>query len=112
MNIKEFFEHVGAELVGGRVKAVVDGVHHIIADFVDGSPQLTAAGQKIKDDVEAAAPEAVDAVELAADAAITGVVKDPALGAVIGDVANTAIDQAAEAVGVKPTRGKKATPAA
>lgn len=110
MNIKEFFEHVKAELVGGRVKAVVNGVHHVIADFVDGSPQLTAAGQKIKDDVEAAAPAAVDAVEVAADAAITGAVKDPALGAVLGEAANVAIDQGAAAVGVK--RGKKATPAA
>lgn len=98
MKIAQFFKQVDAQLVGGKVKALYEGVHHIIAEMVDGSPQLTQAGENIKQGLELAASAAGPAVETAADIAIAGAVKDPALAAIAGQAANTLIDEAAAKV--------------
>ncbi len=94
MNIAEFLNHVGAEKVGGMIKAVIDGVHHVVAQSVDGEPQLTDAGRQIKQSIEdgltqaeqtalAAEPAVMTAAKVAEGAAIEAAVKDPALATIL-----------------------------
>lgn len=72
-----FLQHIEAELVGGRFKAIVDGVHTIVAKIVDGNPVLTQAGQQLHDATDAfgqvaaqTANTALPAVDAAVDTAI------------------------------------------
>lgn len=69
MNIAQFLQHIEAELVGGRLKAMIDGVHHFVADIVDGNPVLTAAGIAAKEELDSQAPAVSQVVKNLAPAA-------------------------------------------
>lgn len=98
MRISEFFAHVKAEMAGGKIKAFYEGVHYILAEILDGNPQLTADGQKLKADIEAAAPVVDEAVKQAADTAIAGAITDPAIAAVAEAAANIAADKVGDLI--------------
>lgn len=101
MRMFEFFQHVNAEMVGGKIKTFWQGAHHIIAEIVDGSPQLTDAGQKLKEDIENAAPLVEPAIQTAADAAIAANVPNPVLAGAAEEVANTVLQDVANEI--RPT---------
>jgi hypothetical protein len=113
MDIQAFFKAVKAEFVGGRVKAVVEGVHHWIAHYVDGNVVLTAVGHEILASLSAKAPHLVAQLENVPGAIgeIQGIVANPA--AAFADVAGaSAVDAAfAELEKAVPTKKVKAKPA-
>lgn len=92
MKIVDFFAHLEAELVGNRVKAVIDGVHHFIAEIVDGNPVLNAAGQAAYAELKAKAPHAAAVAENAMGAIQEITQLDPAL--VAAELAGTAAPEA------------------
>lgn len=108
MNIAQFLKNIEAEIVGGRVKAVIDGVHHFVADLVEGNPVLTAAGAAAKDELESRAPDVAKVVAAAPAAAaeVASIVADPA----IAGVASGGLGGVAEAV-AKPVAEKAAVDA-
>lgn len=92
MKIADFFSHLEAEIVGGRVKALIDGVHHFIADIVNGNPVLTAAGQAAYEELKAKAPHTAAVAENAMGAIQEITQLDPAL--VAAELAGTAAPEA------------------
>lgn len=98
MNIGQFFKFVEAQLVGGKIKAVWEGIHHVIAEIVEGSPQLTAVGQKLKDDIEAGIPDVAPAVETVVNKTLDDTLSDPAIDTVAKVAADEAIKQVADIV--------------
>lgn len=107
MNIAAFFKAVEAEVVGGRVKAVIDGVHHFIADLVDGNPVLTAAGVAAREALESQAPAIVSEITNApaAVAEVSQILSDPA--GLAGGAAASGVGGVAEAL-AKPVAEKAA----
>lgn len=108
MKIVEFLEAVEAQIVGGRVKALIDGVHHFVAEMVEGSPVLTAAGQAAKEELETKAPAIVQEVTNApaAVAEVVTLATDPTLLAGVatggvGGVAQAVVKGAAEKAAVE-----------
>jgi hypothetical protein len=89
MKIADFLQAVEAEVVGGRLKAVIDGVHHFVAELVDGNPILTAAGAAAKEELESKAPATLAVIANVAPALqeVQSIVSDPAAlaGAGAGD---------------------------
>lgn len=102
MDIKAFFQHVEAEFVGGRVKAIIDGVHHFIADVVHGNPVLTAAGVAAKEELESRAPDVAKVVAAAPAAAaeVAAIVADPGAAA-LSDGIGGVVDAVAKPVAEK-----------
>lgn len=108
MNIEAFFAAVKAEFVGGRIKAVVNGVHHWIAEFVDGNIVLTTAGHEILAGLATTAPHLTEQLKDVPGAVkeIEAIAANPSslvAGGVVGalgavDVEAVAKDTAASAV--------------
>lgn len=105
MNIQSFFKAVEAEFVGGRIKAIIDGIHTFIAEHIDGNIVLTAAGAAAKAALETQAPAVVTEVENLIPAveevtaalsggAAAGVAAGP-LGALVGAQVQSVAEQAA-----------------
>lgn len=114
MNITEFFKHIEAELVGGRYKAVIDGVHKFVGETVDGQAVLNAAGKEVLANLPGAAGAIAAAAPVVA-AAAQGFPVVPAIEQAAAPLINDALTNlATDAVdallsGVK-SKAKKATP--
>jgi hypothetical protein len=65
MKLVDLIERFNAEIVGSRVKAIIDGVHHFLAEIVDGNPVLTAAGQVAVEELKTQAPDVATVVAAA-----------------------------------------------
>lgn len=120
MKIVELIEHFNAEIVGNRVKAIIDGVHHFIADLVDGNPVLTAAGIAAVDELKTKAPDVATVLEAAPKAAaeiaaVVPTLTEAASGASVIDavakpvaekVAVDAVDSILDGITKKATKAK------
>lgn len=92
MKIIDLIKHFEAEIVGSRVKAIIDGTHHFIADLVDGNPILTAAGEAAVAELKTKAPHAAAIAENLGGAVQEITQLDPAL--VAAELAGTAAPDA------------------
>lgn len=101
MKLSDFFQHINAEMVGGKIKALYKGVHHVVAELVDGTPALTQAGHDIKAEVEDQITRVVPDLRASADAMISADIPNPALAGAATAVANTILGDAADLI--RPT---------
>lgn len=110
MNIAELIQHFEAQLVGGRLKAIINGVHTFIADIVDGNPILTAAGHEAVAALSTQDPHIVAVAENLPGAVEEVTHFDPAL--VAAELSGTAAPEASlapvVAAVVKPVAEKAA----
>lgn len=114
MKLTDFLQHVNAELVGGKYKAVVDNAHHFVAETVDGQAVLTAVGQQIMANLPDAAITAAQVAAPVVAAAVQGFPVMPAIEQAAAPIVTAAVTQVAtDAVdailqGVKPKAKKPA----